>query len=266
MVVEAGEIQVANEQAVDTMGIPRERLIGVPFAELLLPEFEDGFNDLLSGAEQASIEGSQTAAVRLAAALAPIEISARGLGESRVMLAVRSMATEHHYSSLAGGALTHDVVTGLPDHFHVLSQLHQRLTAPKRLPMAIMCVWVDELEELGNVHGQRAIERVIKEVASRIQKKLRAPDLLGRFEKAGFLVLMTTDSPAAQLTDVAERLRDEVAFPIELDGKLVSFTTSVVIGSVNRNRPSIERVLAVLEAAANRATISGGNRTDVLAI
>jgi len=57
-----------------------------------------------------------------------------------------------------------------------------------------------------------------------------------------------------------------VAFPIEIDGKLLSFTASVVVASIARHRPSIERVLALLEAAANRAVVSGGNRTDVLAI
>jgi diguanylate cyclase (GGDEF)-like protein len=262
LLVDDGVTVTANDDAVATMAIPRERLVGVPLVELLVPDDEEAFVAFLNG-----VNGrTERLAVRLAAGLAPVEFSARRLPEGPLVMAVRSMSIEHHYSALAGGDLTHDPVTGLPDHFHVLSQLHQRLIAPKRLPMAIMCLWVDELRELSDAHGNRAIERVVKEVGGRIQNKLRAPDVLGRFEDAGFLVLMTTDSTSEQLTEVAERLRDEIAFPVQLDNDLVSFTASVVVGSIIRQRPSIERILALLEAAANRAVISGGNRTDVLAI
>ena len=262
LLVENGEILSANDLALATMAIPRERLVGVPLAELLVPDYEDAYNEFIAAIE----ERFERVRIRLAAGLAPIELSGRALGDGKFVIGVRSMETEHHYSAMAGGDLTHDTITGLPNHFHVLSQLNQRLTAPKRLPMAIMCLWVDELQDLADVHGQRAIERVVKEVGSRIQNKLRAPDVLGRFEDAGFLVMMTTDSTSHQLTEVAERLRDEIAFPVELDDDLVSFTASVVVGSIIHQRPSIERVLALLEAAANRAVVSGGNRTDVLAI
>jgi len=262
LLVENGEILSANDLALATMAIPRERLVGVPLAELVVPDYEDTYNEFIAAIE----ERFERVSIRLAAGLAPIELSGRALGDGKFVIGVRSMETEHHYSAMAGGDLTHDTITGLPNHFHVLSQLNQRLTAPKRLPMAIMCLWVDELQDLADVHGQRAIERVVKEVGSRIQNKLRAPDVLGRFEDAGFLVMMTTDSTSHQLTEVAERLRDEIAFPVELDDDLVSFTASVVVGSIIHQRPSIERVLALLEAAANRAVVSGGNRTDVLAI
>jgi diguanylate cyclase (GGDEF)-like protein len=262
LLVDDGVIVSCNDHAVATMGIPRERMISVPLSELLVPDFEPACLDLLK-----RVDGEpDSEAVRLATGLAPIELMAQKLPDAKVVVAVRSMANEHFYSAQAGGPLTHDLVTGLPDHFHVLSQLHQRLSAPKRLPMAIMCLWVDELSDLIEVHGERAVHRVVKEVGARIQTKLRAPDILGRFEDAGFLVMMTTDSPAEQLTEVAERLRNEVAFPVELDSSLVSFTASVVVGSITKHRPSIERILALLEAAANRAVVSGGNRTDVLAL
>jgi hypothetical protein len=57
-----------------------------------------------------------------------------------------------------------------------------------------------------------------------------------------------------------------VAFPVELDKGLVSFTASVVVGSITSPKVSIERVLALLEAAAHRAANSKGNRTDFLSI
>lgn len=262
LLVEDGVIRHVSPSAVDTMGIPAERMIGIPLAELLVPDFESTCTELLERAG----DRPESVAVRLASGLTPLELTVRSLPDRGAIVGVRSMTTEHHYSAMAGGELTHDAITGLPDHYHVLSDLKSRLTAPKRLPLALMCLWVDELGSLGDVHGQRAVHRIMKEVAGRLQEKLRSPDMLGRFEEAGFLVLMTSDSSPDQLTEVAGRLRAEVAFPVELDHRLVSFTASVVVGSIINRPPSIERILAHLEAAANRAANSGGNRTDVLAL
>lgn len=265
LLVETGVIRMVNEEAVETMGIPRDRMLGVPLAELLVPEYETACIELL---ERAANEPntSDSEPVRLARALAPMELLARGLENDVVMVGIRSMSNEHYYSAQAGGALTHDTVTGFPDHYHVLSQLHERLAVPHKKPMALMCLWIDELPGMAETYGKRAVHRVMREAGQRLQDRLRAPDVLGRFDDAGFLVMMSSDSTPEQLTDIAERLRGEIAFPVELDRGLVSFTASVVVGSITNQRPSIERVLALLEAAANRAANSGGNRTDFLTI
>lgn len=266
LLVEGGVIRRANPEAVHTMGIPVDRLLGVPLAELLVPEYETACTDLLEGAVSEPELRSKSGAVRLARGLAPMELLARAVQDDVVMVGVRSMATEHHYSAQAAGALTHDTVTGFPDHYHVLSQLHDRLAASKGKPMALLCLWIDELPAMAESHGMRAVHRVMRETGLRIQDRLRAPDLLGRFDETGFLVLMANQSSPDQLGLVAERLRDEVAFPVELDRGLASFTASVVVGSITGQQVSIERILALLEAAANRAANSGGNRTDFLSI
>jgi diguanylate cyclase (GGDEF)-like protein/PAS domain S-box-containing protein len=266
LVVEDGVILRANPEAVETMGIPVDRLVGVPLAELLVPEYEQRCNDLLVRARTEPDLRSKGVAVRLARGLAPMELLARAAADDIVMVGVRSMATEHHYSAQAAGALTHDPVTGIPDHFHVLSQLNDRLASSMGKPLALLCLWIDVLPALALIHGMRAVHRVMRETGLRIQDRLRAPDLLGRFDEAGFLVLMANDSSPEQLGLVAARLRDEVAFPVELDKGLVSFTASLVVGSISSPRASIERILALLEAAANRAANSGGNRTDFLSL
>lgn len=265
LLVEDGVIRMVNPEAIETMGIPMDRMLGVPLAELLVPEYENACVDLLDRTGSA-VNSVGAEPVRLARALAPMELMARGIDNGVVIVGVRSMSNEHYYSAQAGGSLTHDTVTGFPDHYHVLSQLHERLASPNKKPMALLCLWIDELPDMAETHGKRAVHRVMREAGQRLQDRLRAPDVLGRFEEAGFLVMMSSDSKPEQLTEIAERLRGEIAFPVELDRGLVSFTASVVVGSISNQRPSIERILALLEAAANRAANSGGNRTDYLTI
>jgi diguanylate cyclase (GGDEF)-like protein len=266
LLVEDGVIVRANPEAVETMGIPIDRLVGVPLTELLVPDHEHACRDLLDQSVAMPSTRSRSRAVRLASGLTPVELLARGLTDDLVVVGVRSMTTEHQYSAQAGGALTHDLVTGFPDHYHVLSQLQDRLGMPNRKPLALLCLWIDDLPSIAATSGKRTANRIMRETGLRLQDRLRGPDLLGRFDEAGFLVVMSSDSGPDQLTEIAERLRNEVAFPVELDKGLVSFTASVVVGSVTTHRVSIERILALLEAAANRAANSKGNRTDFLSI
>lgn len=260
LILHAGTVRAANDEAMETLGIPSPRLLGVPFGDLLVPEFEDRWQTLLIGAGPSTT----TTSVRLAKALVPIELSARALSDSVVSVGVRSMANEHHYSALAGAELTHDQVTGFPNRFHLLTQLHARLTAPQRSPLALVVLWIDALPSLVSKQGEKVVDRVVWEVGQRLQTRLRSPDVLGRFDESGFLSLLTSDAKTTQLTEIADRLRAEVAFPVEVDNSLVSFTASVAVASITERRPSIERALAQLEAAARRATAGGGDRTEIL--
>jgi diguanylate cyclase (GGDEF)-like protein len=260
LLVTGGEILAVNDEAVAVLGIPRDRLLGVPLGDLLVPEYEPAWTDLLVTAS----DSPSTAAVRLSRGLAPIELTVRALTGELVVAGVRSMAAEHRYSALAGAELTHDAVTGFPNRYHLLSQLNERLTAPQAGPLALIGVWIDDLPHLASSRGEQAVSRLVREVGRRIQSRLRGPDLLGRLDEAGFLTVLRSSAPIAQLTDVAERLRAEIAFPVDFDDSLVSFTASVVVGSVAGRQPSIERAVALIEAAADRAASGGGNRTEIL--
>jgi PleD family two-component response regulator len=125
-------------------------------------------------------------------------------------------------------------------------------------------VWIDELPDLASQRGEHAVRRVLREVGQRVQRRLRGPDLLGRLDDSGFLGVLRSDAPLDQLTEIGERLRSEVVFPVEFDDSLVSFTASVAVGSVAGRKPSVERAVALLEAAGSRAAAGGGNRTEVL--
>jgi PAS domain S-box-containing protein len=112
LLLESGIIQRANPEAVETMGIPAHRMIGVPLSELLVPDHEESLLELLDHAVNEPLVQTRTRPVRLARGLAPMELLARALTDEVVLIGVRSMASEHRYSAQAGGALTHDLVTG----------------------------------------------------------------------------------------------------------------------------------------------------------
>jgi diguanylate cyclase (GGDEF)-like protein len=267
LLVEDGVVKRSNAEAVAILGIPSRRLADQPLDEFLIPRFEPVLNEMILSATTDAERKAHRSEVRLARDLAPIELVARATGAPGLLaVGVRSMETEHHYSAQAGGSLTHDATTGLPDHLHVLTQLHQRLEGSESKGASLIGVWIDDLDGLTHTHGARAINRVMRQTGARIQQRLRAPDLVGRFDNSGFLVLLSSEATTEELSAIAERLRAEAAFPHELDRGLVSFTTSVVVGSVTSTKVSVERVLSLFESAAQRAASTGGNRTDLITI
>lgn len=262
LLVEDGVIKGANGEAVGVSGIPRKHLVGVALNELILDEDDERLQQCLAS----ETEGVRRMSTRLTAGLAPIELAFRKATSGITMVGVRSMAYEHEMSALACADLTHDQVTGLPNRHHVLERLHGRLTMQPAQPLALIGIWIDDLAELKAERGSRVVDRVCRQVAERIQSRLRGPDLLGRFDDASFLTLLTTDSDLEQLRIIADRLRSEVSFPVDFDGGLVSFTASVMVASIGPKRPSVERVLSRLETVGKKAAASGGNRTDIFTL
>ncbi len=262
LVIDDGVIRGANDDAVEVMGIPRARLVGSPMPELAISEMQFTVARFLD-------ESSQTVTrhqFRLAAGLTPIELSSRRISDSVVIVGARVMELEHQMSALAGGALTHDQITGLPNRYHVLEQLHQRLGSSAARPLALIAIWIDDLVRLGEERGVRVVERVSRQVGERVQARLRGPDLLGRFDDGAFLAVLASESTAEQLSEIAERLRNEVSLPVEFDGGLVSFTSSVLVATIGVRRPTLDQIQTKVEAMGSKLASSGGNRTEIIAI
>ncbi len=259
VVVEDGVIKGANAEAIDVSRVPRGRLVGSPLSELVVEESAGEVERILAGAGDSLVSGQ----VRLAAGLVPIELTTRRISGRLQIVSLRHMEVEHRMSAMAGGELTHDAITGLPDRYHVLEKLHERLTVAPTSPLALIAIWIDDLDSLRAERGDRVAQKITRQVGERVQARLRGPDLLGRLDDAAFLALLTTDSELEQLREIADRLRGEVSFPVEVDGGLVSFTSSVMVVSIGAKRPSLERVLARLETVGRKAAASGGNRTEL---
>lgn len=259
VIVEDGIVKGANSEAIDVSRVPRNRLVGAPLADLVVDEGQELVGALLAAAG----DGLSHCQVRLAAGLTPMELVGRRLSNRLRIVSIRHMEVEHAMSALAGGELTHDAVTGLPDRYHILEKLHERLSMSPSQPLALIAVWIDDLDGMVAERGARVAQKITRQVGERLQARLRGPDLLGRLDEAAFLTLLTSDSNLEQLKEIADRLRAEVSFPVEIDGSLVSFTSSVMVASIGPKPPSVEHILNRLETVGRKAAVSGGNRTEI---
>jgi len=127
--------------------------------------------------------------------------------------------------------------------------------------LGLVAVELDHFGLLVQMYGQPAGDRVLCEVAARLQAFCRPGDLLARTGMQGFAVLLP-DADGHRTVQFAEFVRQAVAEPkIALDTDLaVRVTASVGLAALPYDAPGPLRLLQVTEQAVEAARIAGGNR------
>ena len=86
---------------------------------------------------------------------------------------------------------------------------------------------IDGFKAVNDTRGHQTGDRVLAAVASRLARRVRAEDVLGRWGGEEFVVLLP-DLDAVEAAVAAEAFRQEVANePIPLDGEELTVTVSV---------------------------------------
>lgn len=156
-----------------------------------------------------------------------------------------------------------------------LTGLHNRRSADERLldevarvrrhghPLSALVIDIDHFKRINDQHGHEIGDAVLRQVAQRLPRALRATDFVARQGGEEFLVLLPATG-APQAHDVAEKLRRAIALdPVEPVG---SITVSIGVATLT---PEIEIAgdpVALLRRADNalyEAKRAGRNRVAV---
>ncbi len=130
---------------------------------------------------------------------------------------------------------TTDMLTGLPNHRALQTQLEQECERARRFghPLSLLFFDGDRFKQVNDTYGHATGDVVLRELGERARSILRAGDTVGRFGGEEFLILLPeTDEHQALI--VAERLRSAVAaYPLaacEVEGGIA---VTVSIGVAN---------------------------------
>lgn len=163
-----------------------------------------------------------------------------------------------------------DRVTGCPNRHYLDRRLAEAVAVVQRYAQPLACLFldIDHFKSVNDRHGHAAGDQVLREVAGRIARELRASDVLARYGGEEFAVLLpqTTGAEALRL---AERIRGVVAGePIPFGGdQQIAVTVSIGVGEVPPE-PGLggdvlgQRLLAAADAGLYRAKAEGRNRVS----
>ncbi|RMX06329.1 EAL domain-containing protein [Corticibacter populi] len=154
-----------------------------------------------------------------------------------------------------------DSLTGLPNRSRLLQQVDQWLAAPRGSKMAFFCLDVDRFKDVNDLLGHAHGDRVLVELANRLQGCLGAGEFVSRTEGDQFIVVLgDCDAHGAALR--ADQIRHVLAQPIEVAEQELNLTVSMGISHYPDGGANREDLLANAKAAMYRAKRAGGDRSQ----
>ncbi|WP_416069870.1 putative bifunctional diguanylate cyclase/phosphodiesterase [Streptomyces sp. AK02-01A] len=159
---------------------------------------------------------------------------------------------------------THDALTGLPNRTLFFERLEKTLAAGDGARFGLCYLDLDGFKAINDSLGHSSGDRLLVEVADRLQSCATAPgEMVARLGGDEFVALTTGPDTQRGVTDLASRILGTLATPIRLEGR--EFTVRGSIGIVEG--PVAERgaaeVLRSADITMYRAKAAGGNRYEV---
>ncbi len=125
----------------------------------------------------------------------------------------------------------HDPVTSLANRALFADRVEQALRRSNRggAAIGVMFIDLDDFKTVNDSLGHAAGDKVLQEVAQRLQTAVRPADTVARFGGDEFAVLLDGISDSAEAADVAGRLLRALELAYDVDGKQVYPRASVGI-------------------------------------
>lgn len=142
-----------------------------------------------------------------------------------------------------------DALTGLLNRRALLEMLE--VLAGGSTPLLAIAIDLDHFKQANDTHGHAAGDALLRAVAQRIRAALRAGDIAGRLGGDEFVVILAGMDETAEA--VAQRLRDTLNRPVEIDGRLLRLGATLGIAALPRDAATPAGLLDAADQALIRA-------------
>ncbi len=168
----------------------------------------------------------------------------------------------------------HDTLTGLPNRVLLLDRLEQCMARVRREPedgFALLFMDLDHFKVVNDSLGHLMGDELLKAVADRLTAHLRSSDTVSRngentVARLGgdeFVILLQSVTDAASAASVAQRIRESLEEPFQLDEHEVVVSASIGIAMSHPNYESADQVLRDADTALYRSKSHGRARHTV---
>ena len=241
-----------NEAACTALGYSRRELLTMELPEVIAPDGRDALASAIrqSEAEPAAVVAELTALCRRDGSEFPIEATVRqfqGKRRSLIVLVGRD-ATERKCLERLWAFPTHlDPLTGLPNRAVLESRLQVAASrsGPYNGRLALFLIDLNRFKQINDERGHLAGDAVLKIVAERLAKCLRAGDVVVRYGGDEFVVLADGLVDAQEAAGLADRIVATVNTPIALGEDEIRVSASIGIAIAQRSENSLPGLLPV---------------------
>ena len=177
---------------------------------------------------------------------------------------VRSNAELQRSATQLNHAANHDSLTGLPNRKLFHERLEQAIAWAKEKEqlLALLFLDLDGFKQINDTKGHDIGDLLLTAVARRLTGCLRGSDTVARLGGDEFTVILPGIPSSQDAARVATKLLTTLARPFELDGHLISITSSVGISLYPHQASDLETLLKEADNAMYRAKQSGKGRYE----
>nr|WP_314585035.1 EAL domain-containing protein [uncultured Pseudomonas sp.] len=153
----------------------------------------------------------------------------------------------------------HDSLTGLPNRFQLQQFLSDRLAREITPPLALLSLDLDRFKPINDVLGHAFGDRVLQEVAQRLQQHVQANGMVARLGGDEFIVVREGETDHDGIEALCARLVADLCRPLEIDAQTVFIGTSIGIALAPVHARTPAELLRMGDIALYRAKAAGRN-------
>ena len=160
----------------------------------------------------------------------------------------------------------HDGLTGLANRALFVDRLSVILAARRRQPglrFAVMFLDLDRFKNINDSLGHTTGDRLLQDIAKRIEKTLRPGDTIARLGGDEFAILLSHVEDLGDAIHVAERIQEIISSSTTIGGHEVYVTSSIGIALSSEQTRGPEDILRDADIAMYRAKAAGRNRYEI---
>ncbi|MEU2434456.1 EAL domain-containing protein [Streptomyces sp. NPDC007861] len=185
-------------------------------------------------------------------------------GRPQYQLALMEDTTERRLLNLRlRYEATHDALTGLPNRTLFFERLEKTLAAGEGTRFGLCYLDLDGFKAINDSLGHSAGDRLLVEIADRLQSCATAPgEMVARLGGDEFVALTTGAESEREVRDLAARVLAVLNTPVTLDGREISVRGSIGIVEGRAGEQTSAEVLRSADITMYRAKAAGGNRFE----
>ena len=171
--------------------------------------------------------------------------------------AIERKHTEERLTFLA----QYDSLTGLPNRalFQDRMQAAMRHAERNNSIVVLMFLDLDHFKDINDTLGHNAGDKLLKDVAKRLQHCVRDEDTIARLGGDEFTIILQGISQREDAAEIAAKIIDVLSAPFTLNDEEVFVTTSIGIASYPTCGSNAETVIQNADTALYRAKSEGRN-------
>lgn len=176
-----------------------------------------------------------------------------------------ALAQQEEFRQRLAHEASHDGLTQIPNRNASMAQLQRSLARTQRSGshLAVLFIDLDRFKDVNDHHGHQAGDSVLREVAHRLLSNVREGDHVGRLGGDEFMVVAEPVDGLDDAVELAERLMDALAVPIDASGIELIVGASIGIALADDTHLSGDELLRDADLAVYRAKQVGRNEIGI---